>query len=716
MKNYITGSIPVYISLMHKHRLLPLSVIALSLLYSHVNADEVVSLEEIVVTGKSVKNSTLKLIETNTTASRLGLTALETPASIETLDIITIRARGDNSVREAVSRATGITDISNLGSGVTFSARGFTGNNSVGQAEDGIRLLTAASTLTYPSDTWGYQRFDILRGPASVLFGDGTVGGIINSIRKAPSRESQLEAIVGAGTLGVYRAGLGGSGAVGEIGAFRVDASVTGGAGYVNNGDYDSAKLMTGFLFDLRDNIRLNLTADIANENPINYTGIPLRNGRIDKSLRRQNYNVSDSKQHFEDSRLRAKLEWDISDSTKLTNIAYWSKADRHWRNVEYFAIDNATNTVDRSGYTEIKHKQRQIGNRLELASNSELFGHKNRWGLGYEIAQVDFSYFDNFYNGNDPTTNVPIKNFARGRFLTIDPTVKDFVSDTKQQALFAENAFDVTDQLKVVTGIRQDWIDVEHESKLGGANLDSSYRPFSYRLGAVFQPTKSSSIYGQFSQGSDPVSSIVTIRPNNGAFKLTSAQQVELGVKHVLDGGKGELTFAVYHIVKDDIITRDPSNPILRVQGGQQSSRGVEFAASLLPLEHWRTDFNVALLDARYDKLIEAGGVSRAGNTPIDVPKKTANLWVYYQQPQWEMGIGARLVGKRFANNANTSVMQGYTIYDASLAWTVDPRATLRANLRNLTDKIYAPVSYDVEQFILGESRRVELTAELKF
>lgn len=73
-------------------------------------------------------------------------------------------------------------------------------------------------------------------------------------------------------------------------------------------------------------------------------------------------------------------------------------------------------------------------------------------------------------------------------------------------------------------------------------------------------------------------------------------------------------------------------------------------------------------------------------------------------------------MVGKRYANNANTSTMQGYTVYDASIAWRVHPKATLRGNLRNLTNKLYAPVSYDTQQFILGESRRIELTAELAF
>ncbi|WP_020168528.1 MULTISPECIES: TonB-dependent receptor [Methylotenera] len=701
---------------MNKFRILWLAVMAATLPYTSVFAEEDALLGEVVVTEKNQSKGALKLTDTNKTGSRLGLTALETPASIESIDISTIRLRGDNNVREAVSRSTGITDISNLGTGVAFSARGFTGNNSVGQAEDGIRLQTAASTLTYPSDTWGYQQFDILRGPASVLFGDGTVGGIINSIRKAPSRESQFEALVGVGTLGVYRTGIGGSGALGEAGAYRVDASVTGGNGYVNHGDYDSAKLMTGILLNVNEDLRINFTADVANENPTRYTGIPLRNGRIDESLRNQNYNVRDSKQHFEDTRLRAKLDWDISDTTKLSNISYWSKADRHWRNVEYFAIDDASNTVDRFGYTEIKHKQKQLGDRLELASTADLFGHHNRWAVGYEISRVDFSYYDNFYDGNDPSTNVPIKNFPRGYFTTIDPTVKDFASTTQQQAFFAENALDITEKIKFITGLRQDWIDVDHESRLGRANLDADYAPFSYRVGAVFQPTKSSSLYGQFSRESDPVSSIVSIRPSSGAFKLTSAQQAEVGVKHVLADGKGELTFALYHIAKDNIITRDPSNSTLRVQGGKQSSRGVELAASLFPIQHWRTDLNVALLDARYDKLTEGGGVNRAGNTPIDVPEKTANLWLYYQQPDWEAGIGARLVGRRYADNANTSIMRGYTIYDANVAWNVNPKTTLRASLRNLTDKVYAPVSYDTEQFILGESRRVELTAELKY
>jgi len=678
-------------------------------------ADDENLLAPLVVDAKP-RASAIHLNAKTSTGSRLGLTALETPASVETLDADTVKLRGDVSIREAVSRTTGFSDISNLGTGNAFSARGFTGNNSVAQAEDGIRLLTAASTLTYPSDTWGYDRFEVLRGPASVLFGDASVGGIVNSIRRAPSRAFTLQGLVSGGTQGAYRVGLGGTAPVGEIGALRIDASALGGQGYVSRGQYDSQKIMTNLALSPSDRLTVNLIYDHGDENPSRYTGVPLRDGRIDQRLRDENYNVSDSIQHFVDDRLKAKLAWSVSDALTLTNTAYWFRSDRHWRNVEYYALDTANNTVNRSGYTEIRHQQKQLGNQLLLSGNHALWQHANQWSAGYEVARVNFKYDDNFYNGNDPSSTVDLNNSVPGKFQTIDPTVLDFTSQTTQHALFVEDAFSVTPDLRLSAGLRQDWIRIAHDSKLTDNDRTTDFSPFAYRLGATHLLTQNTSLYGQWSRGFDPVSSIVTLRPSNQAFKLTSAQQAEIGIKHILDDHLGELTLAVYDITKRDIITRDPANPTLRVQGGQQSSTGLEFSASLTPFEHWRTDLNFALLNAKYDKLIEAGGASRAGNTPVDVPEKVANAWVYYQQPAWQAGLGARLVGARYADNANTSKMPGYTVYDANIGWQLNKLVTLRGSVRNLTDKVYAPVSYDTQQFIIGESRRAEIRAEINY
>lgn len=698
---------------------LALPTVALPILTYHGQAGAAEDNELPTIVVKASKETALNLNAKTTTGSRLGLSNLETPASVETLDAETVKLRGDVSIREAVSRTTGFTDISNLGTGNAFSVRGFTGNNSVAQAEDGIRLLTAASTITYPSDTWGYDRFEVLRGPASVLFGDASVGGIINSIRKAPSRDHTLQALVSAGTQGAYRLGVGGTAPVGEVAALRVDVSAVGGQGYVDMGRYSSQKLMTNLEIRPAETLKLNLIYDHGDENPTRYTGVPLRDGRIDKHLRDENYNVGDGIQHFVDDRLKARLEWEISDSTKLTNTAYWFNADRHWRNVEEYVLNTANNTVDRSSYTEIRHKQKQIGNQLLLNGVDKAWGQDNKWSLGYEATRVDFQYFDNFYDTNNPTSTVDINNSAPGSFQSFIPTVKDYSATTLQQALFLEDALHLSQRWMMSAGLRQDWIKVDHDSKLQPVDFDSQFSPFSYRLGSSYQVTDNSAFYVQWSKGYDPVSSLVSLRPGNKAFRLTSAQQAEIGFKHILDNHKGELTVAVYDITKDDIITRDPANVNLSVQGGTQSSKGVEFSASLLPAEHWRTDFNVAILEAKFDKFAENVNnvsVSRAGNVPLNVPERVANAWLYYQQAEWQAGIGARLVGQRYSDNANTTKMPGYTVYDANIAWQLNKHVTLRGSLRNLTNKLYAPVSYTTEQFILGESRRAEIRAEVNY
>ena len=677
----------------------------------------------IEVKGKQVQESAINLQAETGTGSRLGLSNLETPASVETLDAETVKLRGDYSIREAVSRSTGFTDISNLGTGVAYSARGFTGNNSVAQAEDGIRLLVAASTITYPSDSWGYDRFEVLRGPASVLFGDASVGGIVNSIRKVPKREFSLQGLVSGGTQDTYRLGIGGTAPVGEVAAVRIDASASGGQGHVDDGRYYSHKLMTNFEVKPGDTLKLNFIYDHSDENPMRYTGIPLKNGRIMRSLRDENYNIKDGSQEFLDDRLKAKLEWDISDSLKLTNVAYWFNSRRHWKNLESFSLDTSTQTVDRSGYTEIRHKQRQLGNQTILNGSSDLWHHENKWSLGYEVARVDFQYYDNFYDPNaiPLTSTVDISNSNPGVFQiqTAIPTLKEFSSKTIQQALFVEDAFRVTPELTLNGGLRQDWIDLDHTATIPirTANYSKQFSPLSFRLGATYLFTPNTSLYGQWSQGSDPVSTLVSTLSNNQNFKLTSAEQTEIGIKHILDNRKGELTLAIYDITKDDILTRDPNNPKLAVQGGRQSSRGIEFSASLLPFEHWRTDFNLAILDAKYDELLEAGsGVSLAGNTPTDVPERVANAWIYYQQPSWQAGLGARFVGARYSDSANTTKMPGYTVYDAIASWTINKNVTLRASIRNLTNKLYAPVSYDTQQFLIGESRRAEIRAEFNY
>ncbi|MCB5190119.1 TonB-dependent receptor [Methylobacillus arboreus] len=690
-----------------------LAAAVLAALSSGALAEEA-TLEEIQVKAQPDKPG-LNLKKTNSTSNRLGLTAQETPASIETLDIQTIRQRGDISVREAVTRTTGITDISTPGNGQSFSSRGFAGNNSVAQAEDGVRLMTGAGTLTYPSDTWGYERIEVLRGPASVLFGDGSSGGIVNSIRKQASREASIEALVGAGSYGAYRAALGGTGAISEIGAFRIDASVLGGDGYISRGDYDSKKIMTSLLFTPTDHLRIGFTLDHAKDSPTANFGAPLRNGKINHALRSSNYNVTNNEMEFEDTRARAKIEWNVTEHLQLKNEAYWFKSDREWQNAENYALNSITNTVTQSTFLAITHGQKQIGNRFEIIHSDEFWEHQNRFSAGWEISRSELHHASNA--GNTASNVIPL-GADTGLFLSTTAVLPNYNGTIRQQAFFAEDAFNLNDRWKLIAGVRKEFIHSDREDFRNVANeVRDKFSPVTWRLGTVLEATDNTNLYGQISKGTDPITNLLGLNLANSQFDLTRSRQAEVGIKQSLENIKGEWTLALYHIAKDNIITQDPITPSISVQGGKQSSRGIEYSTTLYPVEHWRLDFNAALLNARYDELREGGaGISRAGNTPTNVPEKVANAWVYYQAPEWEAGIGARYIGKRYANNANDISLAAYTVYDASAAWHVNKQMTLRANIRNLTDKFYAALAYGSTQQIVGAPRQLELTAEFRY
>ncbi len=136
------------------------------------------------------------------TGSRLGLTILETPASVETLAGDVIRARGDLSIVDAVTRATGISSVANPGNGGTgLAARGFSGPGSIMQLYDSVRLYPGAGTVTFPTDPWTVDRIEVLRGPASVLYGQGAIGGAVNVISKKPNSDrTEFEAEAGYGS------------------------------------------------------------------------------------------------------------------------------------------------------------------------------------------------------------------------------------------------------------------------------------------------------------------------------------------------------------------------------------------------------------------------------------------------------------------------------------------------------------------------------------
>jgi len=679
----------------------------------------VATLPAVIVTAPTQAPTALPDTPVNT-GSRLGLSTLDTPASVETVSAAQIVERGDQTVSDAVTRATGFVSQAAPGNGGTaLSVRGFSGQESVMTLYDGTRLFPGAGTVTYPFDTWPVERIEVLRGPASVLYGEGGIGGIVNVVPKRAQRDYATTVQAGIGTDGQKRLAIDTTGALGPMLSYRFYLSDNRSNGSVDRDNSHTTALGGSLRLDVDPTLSFTLDYDYGRQKPATYLGVPVVNGALDEALRDKNYNVGDATIGYYDQWVRFAARWQPAAGVTVRNTLYYLSTYRHWRDSESYALNPTTDEVTRSDYIEILHHEQQVGDQFDTTFDGTIAGHANRVVVGTDVNEVTFQRDSN--TPFDGSSTVNAFNFDPGRFASPDPTVPEFRTHTFQASVFAEDRLEVTPRLAWVSGLRYDHIDFRREQLATDTSFEKTLANTSWRTGLVFALTPSLSVYGQYTTGTDGVDSLVTLSASDAAFKLSTGRQWEAGVKQDLMNGRGFWTLAVYGIVKNNLLTTDPLNPTVTQQVGQQSSRGIELSGAFQIGAGWAIEANAALLRARFDNFDEVSGdttVSRAGNVPNGIAEQSANLWLSWAcSPAWKIGSGLRYVGRTYGDNANTVPVPSYTVIDASARWQLTHSTSLALYLRNLANRAYAlSTTNDGNQWLLGPSRSAELVATTTF
>ena len=591
-------------------------------------------LPEVTVTAPEERGAAgaLELGRPSEVGSRLGLTLQELPASVDILPGSMIRERGDTTAQEAVTRATGITAAGTPGDGSSaLASRGFVGHSSVMQLYDGTRLYVGAGTMTFPTDTWLLDRIEVMRGPASVLFGEGAVGGAINYVPRRPLRTERVtDAILSGGSYDTFQAGVNSSGPISNRAAYQVGVIGTTSDGYVDNGDLQRLSLASSLLFDVTPDVTLRLAFDGQLNDPSRYWGTPLNDGSIDERLRKRNYNVRNSAIYYEDAWIRAAADWRITPSVTLRNETYALIADRHWRNLENYEFLPATSEVLRTGYLEIYHDQQQYGNRLDTRLIGSVWGRPYRVVAGFDVNYIDFKMTNN--SPFEGESIVDAFSPEPGLFQNVAGTRPRFDTDTTQFALFTEGLIRVIGRFNLLAGLRYDHIDFNRDDLVNPANsFGTTFNPVTWRVGGVYDITQMIAAYAQITNGVDPLGSLITLPLSQRNAKLTSAMQYEIGLKSQFLGGRAQTTLALYYLTKENLLSVNPTDPTIVQQVGKQSAYGIEVAAGLQLTSYLALNANAALLNARFDDFQESDGdvtVSRDGKQPPDVPEQMANLW----------------------------------------------------------------------------------------
>jgi iron complex outermembrane receptor protein len=683
----------------------------------------------------------LQLDNKSSSASRLGLTLRETPASVEILSQDLMQERGARTLSEALRSTAGMAGGGPPSSPTTLSLRGFT---NVLYLYDGVRM-SGAGVTNRVEDTWNYERIEVLKGPASVLQGDSAIGGIVNFQTKRPDRNNPgREALLSYGSYGSTRAAVGLGGAVGETGAYRLDYSRNDTrVGTIARNSEQLEHLTTGLSFDVARATRLDLSFDYSRDEGHAYWGTPLIPGSlstqptsvvstpdgrvIDRRIAQNNYNILDDRNQSEAYWLRARITSRVTPEWTLRNEFTANQVDRLWRNSES-AVFSAPGSITRD-QTQIAHDQHYLANRLDASHEGRLAGMAHKLVLGGEVSKTDFDNTRRFSNGSASTNaalQVPLLGASTG-YYNDDPALMagggnrtNFTSDVRSTSLFAEDSLKLTKAWTLVGGLRHDRVDVDRsvtDLNLGTFSaFGTKYASNSVRLGTVYDLSAASSVYAQYTNATIPVGSLFLLSAGNAAFPQSRGKQFEVGFKQ--SAGEVEWTAAAYHISLDNVLSRDANNANLTVNNGSQSSRGVELSAAWRATKQLTLSGNVAALDARFDSLVEAGGASRVGNTPPNVPERVANLFANYRfkEVPLDLFLSVNHTGPMYTDNANQIRINGHTTADIAASYRIKP-ALLTLRVRNLTDKLYASYAgRATSQVLLAPGRTFELSARFDF
>ncbi|PJA78085.1 MAG: hypothetical protein CO149_05955, partial [Nitrospirae bacterium CG_4_9_14_3_um_filter_51_5] len=348
----------------------------------------------------------LSLQEESQGSSRLGLTLREIPASINIISQQTMQELGLRTVSKAIQAAPCVTVSDHPVSPGAFSMRGFSGNQ-VRVLFDGLSLgLTGF--VTRPRDSWNLDRIEILKGPASVLYGEGAVAGMVNLVTKRPYRgTSGTDVSISYGSFNTVRAGLGSGGTLGTDKLhYRIDGSYQNADSVmgVERTPYTLYNLTSGLLYDVSSRLNVELSFDIAHDQSKPYWGTPLapksfstdpkngvvstRDGRtIDDRMLRKNFNVQDADMSALTTWTKLKVAWQPTDFIDVRNQSYYYTAKREWMSAETYTFNTGTALIDRDRF-QVEHEQWVTGDRLELQVNHPIGRFRNRF-----VSGIDFNY-----------------------------------------------------------------------------------------------------------------------------------------------------------------------------------------------------------------------------------------------------------------------------------------------------------------------------------
>jgi catecholate siderophore receptor len=660
------------------------------------------TLDPVHVVGQAARHAT-----DAQTATRTHTPLRDVPQSVSAVTADELEERNARSLNEALETVPGVSPTMGEGRRDQVNIRGFSALYD--QYLDGFRDDTP-----YYRDLAAVERVEVLRGPASVLYGRGSGGGLVNRISKKPRFGGATgEVSLALGSHDALRATLDVGTSPGEAFAWRVNAAAEDADSFRDHVHLERQLVAPAMAWRLGPGT-LIAQAERLRDRRVPDRGIPGVGGRparVDSAT----YYGDPERDHLDNDATEARLTWHspLGERWEARASMVGHRVDGDYYNTHATAVSDDGSRVLRGQYNA-DTRTRDGFAQFELLGNvgegavrhTLLFGAEGgrqrrdtrMWrGSAPDVALVD----PNLVVGSDPADVLSTDRGFRGDSVGV------YLQD--QLALGAH--------WKALAGGRWDRYAQELRDPLAVERLARTDTTFSPRAGLVWQPEGTHSLYAAWSRSFQTSGDGFSLAANTEDLSPEQSTLKEVGWKGDWNDGALTAAAALFEQVRDGLRTSDPADPTSLIQVGEQRSRGAELELGGRIGERLDLRFGYTRLQAEILQSNDyQNGVPLQGNRPANVPEQNASLWGTWALGRgFDLGLGVFAVGDRFSANDNLVRLPGYVRTDAMLRWRRGDHE-LALNVRNLGDIGWYESAHSTHQIMPGTPRSLTVTWRAAF
>ncbi len=663
------------------------------------------------------------------TATKTNTPLIDIPQSITVITKQQAEDRGSFTVGDVLRYVPGVAVAQGEGHRDQISIRG-----QVTTADffvDGVR-----DDIEYFRDLYNVETIEVLKGPAAMIFGRGGGGGVVNRVTKKADGERIREVTATAGSFERARTTIDVGDKISPDAAFRLNAMYENSENFRDFFELERYGINPTMAFRPDDNTKVSLSYEYFKDDRTVDRGVPSIRGNpgrpSDGPIETFFGNPDASYSEFEGHTATATIEHRFDSGVNFGNHTFLATYDKVYSNVfanSAVTIPGAcgspvTGCVTLGGYINGTERD-SIVNQTDVTY---------RWDMGNGIrhtllAGTEFSHqeTDNFRNNptfggsnvvpfNNPTSFVPV---------TFNVFHRDWHTEVQTSSGYIQDQLEITKYFELIGGLRFDRFDVAFDGRTAGVNggnpqsLSRVDDVWSHRVGAVFKPLETASIYiatsNAFLPGAgDQFGNLTTVSGNT--LEPEEFQNDEIGFKWEV-APRLFFTGAIFELDRSNqlvVVGTTPGGANISEQVGLTRTRGGELSLTGYVTDEWQISAGWGHQIAR---IVDAGTSPNEGNEVPFVPNNIYSLWNRYQfSTLFGAGLGIIHQGSSFAEANNAVELPSFTRVDAAFFFDFNENWQAQVNVENIFDEEYFASAHNNNNISPGAPRQAFVTVRAKF